>query len=211
MAQGAAVDASPAGASTEPRELTDKEAYEIQQYDKIVRFTDAVLHGSHPTIKAPDAARPPPQRPLGPAGTTVQTPQAQDARQGGLRSPRATDAKNRKHRVANPPAAGAATPLAAAKPAGRAEINPVLLEKSGELVRAEITLQRQRLERALRDEVDQRRLAKNAQSELHSDLDLSDVLAKALLLVPASAAPPPAGEEPATNDDAAIPDDVAGA
>ncbi|KAA8571886.1 hypothetical protein EYC84_001838 [Monilinia fructicola] len=42
------------------------------------------------------------------------------------------------------------------------EINPILLEKSDDLIKAEIQLQRQRLERALREQMDQHRLAQKA-------------------------------------------------
>ena len=73
---------------------------------------------------------------------------------------------------------------------GRAEIDPVLLEKSDDLIRAEIQHQRTRAERALRDQLEQRRNA-NRQlqaSESLPDFDLGDVLQKALVLVESAAA-----------------------
>lgn len=56
---------------------------------------------------------------------------------------------------------------------GSFDINPIFLEKSDELIKAELYLQRQRLERALKDEVDQKKAAtKNpAQGETFLEFD----------------------------------------
>src|ERR1700722_3918033 len=73
----------------------------------------------------------------------------------------------------------------------KSEINPILLEKSDDLIKAEIQLQRHRLERALREQVEQRRLSLKASlqtSESLPDFDLSDVLSKALTIVHPSTA-----------------------
>ncbi|KAI3318644.1 hypothetical protein HD806DRAFT_511466 [Xylariaceae sp. AK1471] len=76
--------------------------------------------------------------------------------------------------------------------AGKPEINPILLEKSDDLVKAEFQIQRQRLEKALKDQVEQRRISMRGNlqsSEQQPELDLSDILAKALTLVQATAPP----------------------
>lgn len=73
----------------------------------------------------------------------------------------------------------------------RAEINPILLEKSDHLVKTEIQLQRQRIERALREQLEQKRSSGGAlqPSEPLPDFDLMDVLQKALVLVEQTAPP----------------------
>jgi hypothetical protein len=68
----------------------------------------------------------------------------------------------------------------------KSEINPILLEKSDDLIKAEIQLQRQRLERALREQIEQQKLAAKAllqTSESLPNFDLSEVLSKALAIV----------------------------
>lgn len=62
-------------------------------------------------------------------------------------------------------------------------IDPVLLTKSDDLVRAETQIQRQRLEKALRDQFEQKRLdarKRPAPGEAKPDFDVNAVLAKAL-------------------------------
>lgn len=191
MALGGVAEAS---LSTSPK-LTDQEAYEIQQYAKIVRFRDAVFSGAHPTIKPPTLTLPP-QR------TPVSTSQGNGAPQAIPPSSRPTNEKDRDAaRVSLP----AVTSLVVPKPfaSARTEINPLLLEKSDELVKAEVSLQRQRLERALRDEVEQRRFSKSSQSGRNPELDISDVLAKALTLAQQPAAASTAGQDLTANHDAA--------
>lgn len=70
-----------------------------------------------------------------------------------------------------------------------AQFDPVLLTKSEDLIKAELQLQRQRLERALSDQLQQHRAATKAShaSEALADFDLAEVLMKALQLVQSSA------------------------
>lgn len=70
-----------------------------------------------------------------------------------------------------------------------AQFDPVLLTKSEDLIKAELQLQRQRLERALSDQLQQHRVATKAShaSEALADFDLAEVLMKALQLVQSSA------------------------
>ena len=60
-------------------------------------------------------------------------------------------------------------------------IDPVLLTKSAHLIRAELQLKRQQLERALKDQVDKRGRANDEEREL---LDVDNLLAQAHRLVP---------------------------
>ncbi|KND93350.1 hypothetical protein TOPH_02337 [Tolypocladium ophioglossoides CBS 100239] len=206
MAQAEATRA-PVSAANSPVGFTDKEAYEIQQYEKIVQLRDAILSGTHRFIKPPDTQGALAQSFLGSASTAAHAG-VNDSHHRGLQSS-TTKAKNPGLGAVAIADGGSAPappvnpqPLGAGR-AGRAGINPILLEKSIELVRAELALQRQRLERALRDEVEQRRVSKLPQGERYSDLDLSDVLDKALTLVPPVAAPTPADEDLTANNEAA--------
>lgn len=85
-----------------------------------------------------------------------------------------------------PKAGNAARPRDAS---ATAQFDPVLLTKSDDLIKAELQLQRQRLERALGDQLQQRRAAAKAShnDEALADFDLAEVLIKALQLVQASA------------------------
>ena len=68
-------------------------------------------------------------------------------------------------------------------PASASEFNPVLLTKSDDLLRAEVALQRQRLEKVLRDQFEQKRLdsrKKPAPAEAKPDFDAAALLAKAV-------------------------------
>jgi hypothetical protein len=66
------------------------------------------------------------------------------------------------------------------------ELDPIFLTKSDDLVRAEIHLQRQRVERVLREQVEQKRVDarhKPSFAEAKPEFDVADVLTKALALV----------------------------
>ncbi|KAK3190436.1 hypothetical protein K4F52_003457 [Lecanicillium sp. MT-2017a] len=168
-----------ASSSTDPAAI---EAYALEQYEKILRFQDAILSGKHATIKVPSSAVADVGLPALAASTAV----SQLAKDDKL--------------VAGGGDSSAAKAQHGVVPGQTSEFNPVLLEKSDELIRAEIQLQRQRLERALREEVDQRRASKHAQPDHLADLDPSAVLAEALTIVQETAPPPPSNEEPkATN------------
>ncbi|KAJ0118151.1 hypothetical protein J7T55_014604 [Diaporthe amygdali] len=84
----------------------------------------------------------------------------------------------------------AASPTRFREASGSAQFDPVLLTKSDDLIKAEIQLQRKRLESALSDQVQQHRATKNSHAaEALADFDLADVLMKALKLVQTSAIP----------------------
>ncbi|KAF7541211.1 hypothetical protein G7Z17_g12011 [Cylindrodendrum hubeiense] len=203
MAQGRVVQGHFAGESA-PSGLAKGQGREIQQYERIVRFQEAVLSGNHPSIKLPPHLIASAQSCVHPIDGTVKS----DAHTRQLGNSQSFSANAQQPGVpvgAAQPRVGSET-SAAVKPfsTGNTEINPILLEKSDDLIKAELQLQRQRLERALREDVDQRRAAtKNTtQGEPLADFDLSDVLSKALTLVQASSAPGPTDENVgATNHD----------
>ncbi|CAG9997834.1 unnamed protein product [Clonostachys byssicola] len=175
MAQGHVPIAYPS-ASDAAAAATDKRIHDIQQYKKIVQFGDAVLSGSHPSVKLPPGllalSRPSPRPINGSLQANGQKPAAQawQKQSTAQASPDALSVKR------------------APAPA-RTEINPILLEKSDELIKAELQLKRQRLERSLREEIDRRRGSKHDKAEPMADVDLSNILSKALTLVQETAGP----------------------
>ncbi|PTB70576.1 hypothetical protein BBK36DRAFT_1155375 [Trichoderma citrinoviride] len=194
---------APASASQAQRE-----AKEIEECEKIVRFRDAILAGNHPSIKLPPGLKalstplPTFARPPSEPGEVDTRPEAAQKL--------ATGKQDQTPSVSQPqPPADARAPQATGpqhpKPfANRTtEINPILLEKSDELVRAEIQLQRQRIERSLKDDIEQRRASKQVQAEPVIEFDLSDVLAKALTLVQATTIPFSANGDLSANHEAA--------
>jgi hypothetical protein len=162
------------------------ELHDVQQYARIVQFRDAVLSGTHPTIKLPAEHVAILQ--------TASRPHISGLSHDGLEVGAQVPSSDSQLADVN---AGERA-LVSRKP----EINPILLEKSDELIRAELQIQRQRIERALKEEVEQRRGAKFDKAEPLADFDLSEVLSKALARVQATSAPLLVDEDSAANNDA---------
>ncbi|KAG9259255.1 uncharacterized protein F5Z01DRAFT_33103 [Emericellopsis atlantica] len=164
-----------------PAEASGNELSTIQQLEKILQFRDTVVSGHHPTIKLPPG--------VAPLAQSSPSSKLQDESLNRERS-----ANNQQSYSAN---AAAVVAPPTASPSGLAsrrvyglgstEINPILLQKSDELIRAEFQAQRARLERAIKEEAEQQRRAKQEKPEPYNDLNLSEVLAKALTLVQAQA------------------------
>lgn len=159
--------------------------HDIQQYQNIIRFRDVVLSGQHPTVKLPPGLLPSrsPSQPKS-AGTLLngQSPQAGRDVQSAATNPLALN------ETPSTPSQDT-THFQHQSNSANVEFHPIFLEKSDMLRRAELQLQRQRLERALKEDVDQRRGLKVDKVEPLTDFDLSDVLSKALTLVQATSAP----------------------
>ncbi|KAI9054978.1 hypothetical protein LZ554_002121 [Drepanopeziza brunnea f. sp. 'monogermtubi'] len=163
---------------------------EILEYEKIVQFKDAVLAGTHPRIKIP--AHLAGKQPINslrnissPNSTTPRpnlnptpNPQPPARMTPGSRAEISSSFYNISPNKARA-AGGAHIP-------SRSEINPILLEKSDDLIKAEMQLQRQRLEKGLRDQIEQQRMASRSlmqTSESLPNFDISEVLSKALAIV----------------------------
>ncbi|RDA88074.1 hypothetical protein CP532_5256 [Ophiocordyceps camponoti-leonardi (nom. inval.)] len=174
MAQGGATDTlSGAASSAASGKLSGKDGIEMQQFELIARFRDAVISGTRSSGKSSGN-----QAPLG---------QRDDARRLGLDPPHLTDARNRTF-----PGAGAI-----ALPAQKESIAPS--HETSDDVETQTSIRRRALEQALRDEGKKHRLSKSYQSALYSDIDPSDVLAKAMAIVPATTAPKPVCDDLATD------------
>ncbi len=171
-----------------PRPIEVNEALE---YEKILSIYRQVIAGHHPRLKlsGPVNAQAPasldqPSSQL--PSTTPAPPLSVSALPTPLPSLQSTDT------VKEPPTTAASLsgpplssqPVLSKPPAS--ELDPIFLTKSDDLVKAEIQLQRQRVERALREQVEQKRIdARNKPSfaEAKPDFDVADVLTKALNLV----------------------------
>ena len=180
--------------------LTSDEIREIREYEKLLRFRDEVVAGSHPRIKPthlPGKAAQSPNPPPAPAAaaaaasSTVPAPPQPVAAKSAVNNNRPVIDTFQSHQANQQMAqVNAASSLPGLRmPSGvssggrppNTEINPVLLEKSDDLIKAEIQLQRQRLERSLKDQLEQRRGANKASEQL-AELNVADIMAKALSL-----------------------------
>ncbi|GAB1318823.1 hypothetical protein MFIFM68171_09033 [Madurella fahalii] len=183
--------------------LTSDEIREIREYDKLLRFRDEVVSGSHPRIKPTHllgkAAQSPGKlpTPAAAASSAASATSQPAATKGAVNHDRAVNnnlqaqqANRQTNMASSVPGLGTlSSPPGGPKPlgAGKHEIDPVLLEKSADLVKAEIQLKRQRLERGLKEQIEQRRAANKAPEQL-PDLDVADIFAKALSMVHATPA-----------------------
>jgi hypothetical protein len=180
MVQGAIAPASTNGVS-----LTAEELREILEYERIVQFRDAVLAGTHPRVKIPphlagkhiNSSR-------NVSSPSLSTPRAYQSAQPARSTPGSHEESSSVYnRSPNSTRQSAGGHLAITL---KSEINPILLEKSDDLIKAEIQLQRQRLERALREQIEQQRITAKAllqTSESLPNFDISEVLSKALAIV----------------------------
>jgi hypothetical protein len=173
MAQAAAILQNGTTAAMTPEELR-----EILEYEKIVQFRDAIFAGTHPRIKIPQLAGRQGEAHRNVSSSSLSTPLPSAAPQFAPPT------------SGNQPSAPPHTNSRSAstfRVTGNSEINPILLEKSDDLIRAETQLQRQRLERGLREQMEQQKVAVKPQlqpSEILPDFNIAEVLTKALALVP---------------------------
>lgn len=170
---------------------------EVQEYEKILRISDEIFSGTHPKLKVPQqfvrkaASRNPPNPP------STQAQVAKTSALGGSPTERPSRGTPSAAPVPTTTTVDGMCDVAATTPSKNrtvpkptSEIDPIFLTKSDDLVRAELQLQRQRVERILREQLEQKRLEsrqKAAVQDAKPDFDVSDVLNQALELVkPAS-------------------------
>jgi hypothetical protein len=168
--------------------LTAAELREILEYEKIVQFRDAVLAGTHPRIKIPphlagkqvnNSTRSLPS-PNHSTSVRASAPKPTNRSVSGTHYEMSSLYYNSNTSPNNQRAGTSVYGMIHSK----SEINPILLEKSDDLIKAEIQLQRQRLERSLREQIEQQRLAAKLQtSEGVPNFDVAEVLSKALAIV----------------------------
>lgn len=159
---------------------------EVHEYEAILRIRDQIFSGSHPRLKVPQQLVRKPGARNG--SNTSSTPQeGKNKSSGGVAmNPAAVETiPSGDDAPATAPAKTLpCTSRVAPKPAS--EIDPIFLTKSDDLVRAELQLQRQRVERTLRDQLDQRKQCPKSKPALHDlkpDFNVSEVLNRAFELV----------------------------
>ncbi|KAK4100851.1 hypothetical protein N658DRAFT_507521 [Parathielavia hyrcaniae] len=196
MAGGGAPRLDPAANASLMSSLTQEELGEMREYSKLLQFRDQIINGTHPRIKPPHLpgkaaqAQKPPSAPASSTPAVPPPSQLAAAKRAAVNSGRPVvdnlqsyQANQQRAQVAMPPTVPGLGTLSRAS--GKPEINPVLLEKSDDLIKAEIQLQRQRVERGLKEQLEQRRTANKASEQL-AELDVADIMAKALSLVHAT-------------------------
>lgn len=213
MSQVAASDRAPVAATTATTAaatatavLTGSGHDEIREYEKIIQFRDTVVSGKHPRIKVPassvvkntattqfPSSNAPEERVV---SSSTHLPINSNAANGqSLGNMPSLKANAQQPAVTISPTGSATFIPGVSRPSfgtGKPEIDPILLQKSDGLVKAEIQIRRQRLEKGLKDEVEQQKSytkGSNQPLEQLHELDISDILAKALTLVQATAPP----------------------
>ncbi|OJD26104.1 hypothetical protein ACJ73_02517 [Blastomyces percursus] len=187
---------------------------EMLEYEKIVNLHDQIFAGNHPRLKVPQhvirkvtprsvqTPQLPGLHPTPPEPPAA--PQAKPHHPSSNTHPNAMALANGSAAATTTAAAaaiapvpsevvapsshsgpsGPSGPLTTQKPVS--EIDPIFLTKSDDLIRAEIQLQRQRVERTLRDQLEQKKIEyrrKTCLQESKPDFDVSEVLREALQLV----------------------------
>ncbi|KAL2120486.1 hypothetical protein VTJ04DRAFT_4513 [Mycothermus thermophilus] len=189
--------------------LSPEQLAEFREYGKLVQFRDAILKGLHPRIKPPQTTKPtqPATSNPSPAPSSAVSSTAGPIPSNSGVGTRAVDtsrqvADNARVVEGNKQQPGMSVSVVPglstitqdsssqhrASQSEKPQINPVLLEKSDDLIKAEIQLQRQRVERSLKEELDQQRRPANKSELLQQlpDVDVADAFAKAMSLVQAT-------------------------
>lgn len=168
--------------------------WEAAEYEKILRFRDQVLSGTHPRVKVPahlvgklnasprTVSSPSNSTQRSAVATTTTTQQAQSTLSGS--DPSRESAHNQKNSAADTRQNSSSRSAAILPNVSKSttELDPIFLSKSEELVKAEIQLQRQRIERNLREQIEQKKIAVKLAAQTADslpDFDLAEVLAQA--------------------------------
>ncbi len=154
---------------------------ESSEFEKILRIRDEVFSGGHPRLTVPAHAL---------RVSSSQTPVAVSQSLLNIHSQFPSSASPNRHASTQARQEEGATQVQAkanglpSQPASNfSEFDPILLTKSDDLVRAEIHLKRQRLERALKEQFEHKRQdarRKPAPSEAKPDFDLPAIVDKVL-------------------------------
>lgn len=174
--------------------LTPADLDEIREYQKVISFRDTIVSGKHPRIKVAKPATPQQSTSLA-TERVASSPFAQLQSASNLSAYQVENMHSFKANSQQPAVALAASGSTTVIPgvsrpfdSGKTGTNHVLHEKPEDLVKRDLGLQRQRLEQDLKEQLEQRKTS-SLSSEPLLDLDLSDILAKALTLVQATAPP----------------------
>ncbi|MCJ1365426.1 hypothetical protein MMC16_004547 [Acarospora aff. strigata] len=190
--------------------FSEEELKEVLEYEKILRLRDEIFAGKHAQLKvsahavvktAPRIAQSPsiatPRATINGEASKVCQPSTPASTSGSSRG----QVGHVKEFVQNSPNAQRTSTSGT----GSSAIDPIFLTKSEDLVKAEIQLQRQRIERALEEQVYQRKVLSRqriSDQEAVPDFNISEVFAKALDIVkPTSSAETNGANATATSSD----------
>lgn len=164
---------------------------DLVEYEKLIKLRNDVFANNHPSLKLPkqsdalgntlSASGP---LPLPPVSSSQMTngdhplPQASNATSSLTATSQITKPLSNPYRPKSPNNLKVPTPTP-----GSSGLDPIFLTKSDVLVRAEIQQKRQRIERALEEQIHQRRRQKMLDQEALPDFDATEVLRKAQELV----------------------------
>ena len=158
---------------------------EFLEYEKILKIRDQVFTGSHPRLTVPAHVVRKVSSPAANSQPQLSIPSVSISSPSSVKLP-GLQLSN----VAESPPLVVSLPdgpqtVSRSYPAGypASGIDPIFLTKSDDLVRAEMQLSRRRIERALREQLDRRRIEsrhKTSPQEAKPDFDVSDVVAKAM-------------------------------
>ncbi|KAF7172275.1 hypothetical protein CNMCM5623_004463 [Aspergillus felis] len=174
------------------------ESEQVKEYEKILKISDDIFTGAHPRLKVPQqfvrktASRNAPNPPTPTRQAQVKTAGGQIPFQGNpSQSKPAAAGVASAQTLKNNASSGVTSAPQPTRivPKPTSEIDPIFLTKSDDLVRAELQLQRQRVERALREQLEQKKQESRqraAMQDAKPDFDVADVLNKAFELVPPS-------------------------
>ncbi|RHZ51027.1 uncharacterized protein CDV56_105122 [Aspergillus thermomutatus] len=174
------------------------ESEQVKEYEKILKISDDIFTGAHPRLKVPQqfvrktTSRNAPNPPTPTRQAQVKTAGGQIPPQGNpsQSKPAAAGVASAQTIKTNGPSGVTSAPQSTRiVPKPTSEIDPIFLTKSDDLVRAELQLQRQRVERALREQLEQKKQESRqraAMQDVKPDFDVSEVLNKAFELVPPS-------------------------
>lgn len=205
MAAGTAAPSETNGST-----FSEEELKEILEYEKILRLRDVIYTGKHPRLKvsahaaakvAPRSLQSPSLSAPGPtngeASTVCQSSMSIATKSNGSHG----SVGQPNHPMQRSPNAQRTSTSGT----GSSGIDPIFLTKSEDLVKAEIQLQRQRIERALEEQVYQRKIVSRqriSDQEAVPDFNISEVFAKALDIVkPTSSAENNGANATATSSD----------
>ncbi|KAI1142140.1 hypothetical protein F5Y05DRAFT_369845 [Hypoxylon sp. FL0543] len=189
--------------------LTPADLDEIREYQKVISFRDTIVSGKHPRIKV---AKPAAQQShslaterVASSSSSAQLQSAPDLNAYQVDNAHSFKANSQQPAVAVATSGSTTTAIpGVSRPfdSGKTGIKHVSQAKPEDLADMDLKLQRQRLEQDLKEQLNQRK-APSLPTEQLPDLDLSDILAKALTLVQATAPPttsPPNGTASDSSD-----------
>ncbi|KAB8235501.1 uncharacterized protein BDW43DRAFT_270431 [Aspergillus alliaceus] len=162
---------------------------EVQEYEKILKISDDIFTGTHPRLKVPQqfVRKPAPRNPPASTQTQVKTIERPGSSTWNAPQPVPTPSKpSSALGTTAPDGLSSTTGSSRIVPKPTSEIDPIFLTKSDDLVRAELQLQRQRVERILREQLEQKRQESRQKASIQDakpDFDVSDVLNKAFEMV----------------------------